>query len=107
MNAAILSGDFTFQDKESLVRIVIKDKKGEEFLLYEAFYPLYLPGERINLGNIEEVDLINGIMPDSIKLYVNNTSLYLDELQLFEEESEYFEKGGLSSQQYLDASDCG
>jgi len=42
-NNLTLKGSTSLDSPESLIRIVLNGSKGEKILLFEAFYPLYLP----------------------------------------------------------------
>ncbi|MGE4290078.1 MAG: hypothetical protein AB7E36_15440 [Salinivirgaceae bacterium] len=95
VQAAFLNGEATLDDNNGFIRILLKGTNDEQVLLFEAFYPLYLPGESINLESIEEVSQINGLIADSIKIYVNNAELQFNTLSLLSTKSAYTDLGGV------------
>jgi hypothetical protein len=82
-----LTGNVNLNSENSLVRILFHGTNGEIILLNEYYYPLYLPG-RIEIGEVEENILINGILISKIEIIVIDASLWLENFTVYNSETE-------------------
>ena len=77
-----LSGSVTLLSDSSLLRVVVIDKFGNHFLLYEA-YPLIVHSGTITVDDLcDETCILNGIIPDSLRIDVISAIATLDELTI-------------------------
>lgn len=80
-----ISGIISKYSPEYVVRVILKDKDGHEYLIMEAYEELY-NDEIINFENhCEESKLMENIIPDSVKVYVYDASLQLFSLTVNED----------------------
>ena len=74
-----ISGSLTLgNNKDSYIRILMRDYCGNDFLVYEC-YPLLLDNKTVIFDNvgIETIELMN-IMPKSLSIELNNSSLQIE-----------------------------
>ena len=70
-----IKANVSFNDLESFVRIILTDKLGDEYLVYET-YPLLEDGNSVSIDNLsEETGIMNGVKPQSLKVEVKNATL--------------------------------
>lgn len=75
-----VSGDLTLNKENSFLRIVLVDKAQKEYLVYES-YPLLTAGSSVSFKNAcEEACFLDGVLPDSLKIYGKNTTYRLGEI---------------------------
>ena len=80
-----LSGTITRNSPEYVVRVILKDKDGHEYLVMESYEELYNDNTIRFENHCEESKLMDNIIPDSIKVYVYDASLQLSSLTINEE----------------------
>lgn len=72
-----VKANISFNDENSSVRIILIDKLGDEYLVYET-YPLMEESSSFSVDNVsEETGILNGLKPQSLKIEVKNASLSL------------------------------
>ena len=77
-----LKANITFDNDKSLVRIILVDKQGTQYLIYET-YPLLEDNASFNIDNLcEETGILNGVIPQSIKIEIKDASLTLNSITL-------------------------
>jgi hypothetical protein len=86
-----ISGSVNLNSDTSLVRVILTDDAGNEWMAYEA-YPLILPGKFCVLENVaDETMYLQVFSPYSIQIQITDASLTLDFLNLQTEYSENLE----------------
>lgn len=77
-----ISGSFHKSSPEYLVRVLLKDTDGKEYLILESY-------EEINNDSIvsfacycEETAFLDQIVPDSMKVFLKDATLQIDEIQM-------------------------
>jgi len=77
-----MKAKITFNNDNSLVRIILVDKQGAEYLIYET-YPLLEDNASFDIDNLcEETCILNGIIPQSIRVEVKDAALTLKSMTL-------------------------
>ncbi|MDD4759437.1 MAG: C1 family peptidase [Bacteroidaceae bacterium] len=80
VNALAINGQIIRNNSNYLVRIILKDKKGHEHLLLESYDEINNQ-PTIELNNYgEETLLLNNIQPDSLKIFIKNATLRINNL---------------------------
>lgn len=79
-----LSGTITKNSPEYVVRVILKDKDGHEYLVMESYEELYNDDNIMFENHCEESKLMENIIPDSMKIYVHAASLHLTSLMINE-----------------------
>jgi len=79
-----LSGIITRNSPEYVVRVILKDKDGHEYLVMESYDELYNDDIIKFENHCEESKLMENILPDSVKIYVHDASLQLTMLTMNE-----------------------
>lgn len=75
-----INANITFNSEKSVVRVILVDKLGDEYLVYET-YPLLEDGNSVSVNNLcEETDLLNGVKPQSIKVQLSDAVLTLNSI---------------------------
>jgi uncharacterized protein (TIGR02145 family) len=75
-----IGGDIVLNSDTSLVRVILTDKLGHEYLVYET-YPLISGSGHFSIDNTGEESLVlNGIVPASIRFELTDASIFLKEL---------------------------
>jgi hypothetical protein len=70
-----VKADITFTTEKSKVKIVLVDKLGDEYLVYEA-YPLLEETSSFSIDNIsEETAILNAIQPKSLRIEVADATV--------------------------------
>ncbi len=70
-----VKGTITFENDKSVVRIILLDKQGNEYLVYET-YPLLEESTSFSIDNLcEETGLLNGVTPQSLKVELKDATL--------------------------------
>ncbi|OFX59629.1 MAG: hypothetical protein A2066_14080 [Bacteroidetes bacterium GWB2_41_8] len=70
-----IKASITFNDEKSLVRIILTDKNGDEYLVYET-YPLLEESSSISIDNLcEETGILTGVKPQSLKIELSDASI--------------------------------
>lgn len=75
-----IDGNFTRTDKQYLVRILLKDVEGHEYLIMEAYREINDKWTDAFSNYCEETKRLNNIIPDSIKIIVRGASLQLNHI---------------------------
>lgn len=95
-----IDADITRGNDDFFVRILLKDKRGKEYVILETYNELF-DGDRLSVSDYgEETILLHNVQPDSIKVYVKNavvnfkniTFAYSDSLQSKETKDELIDK---------------
>jgi PKD repeat protein len=67
--------DITFNDENSLVRIILVDKSNNEFLVYET-YPLLETKKSFSIDNLcEETGILDAVKPQSLRIEVTDATV--------------------------------
>ena len=75
-----IKAKLTFSNEKSMVRVILTDKLGDEYLVYET-YPLLEDGNSITIDNLcEETGLLNGVSPKSIRFELKDASLTINSI---------------------------
>lgn len=75
-----IDGNIVRNDAEFLVRIILKDKQGKEYLIFESYKEI-ADGWNIPLVNsCYETACLDGIIPDSLKIIAQGVSIMLDKI---------------------------
>lgn len=78
-----VNGQFTRLAEDYLIRIILKDEKGNEYLVMESYKELY-DDKNIGFDNYcEETDILPGVVPDSLLIYVRGGTFSLYSLNCF------------------------
>lgn len=72
-----LDVEITRESSDYLVRILLKDRDGAEYLVLEAYNELFDEDKIILSDYGEETLLLNGIRPDSISVFVRNATVII------------------------------
>ena len=80
-----LSGTITKISPEYVVRVILKDKDGHEYLVMESYEELYNDNIIRFENHCEESKMVENIIPDSVKVYVYDAYLQLSSLTINEE----------------------
>jgi PKD repeat protein/C1A family cysteine protease len=73
-----VSGKVTFTSDDGELRIILVDKNHKEYLAYEM-YSLLAVNKEVNMdGLCEETSLLDGIVPGSLRIELQNGVLHLD-----------------------------
>ncbi|MBU1201340.1 MAG: hypothetical protein KJ583_00665 [Nanoarchaeota archaeon] len=82
VNALSVSGGLEFLSEPALVRIILTDVDGGEYLVYESYTPLdSAADQRVVFNNIcEESCVLKGVTPKSLRIQVENARLNLGSL---------------------------
>lgn len=97
VNAAMLMGSFSLNSHDGLVRILLHGVNKQDILLFEAFYPLYLPNDTLDVKFIEELDEMVDIQPTHITIEVRHAWLDFKNIKFFANNSNYKKEGGKKS----------
>lgn len=75
-----IDGNIVRNEAEFLVRIILKDKQGKEYLIFESYKEI-ADGWNIPLVNsCYETACLDGIIPDSLKIITQGASILLDRI---------------------------
>ena len=75
-----VKASITFSSEKSLVRIVLVDKQGNEYLVYEA-YPLIEESNSFSVDNLcEETAILNAVKPQSLRIELKDASIALNSI---------------------------
>jgi len=75
-----LNAKITFNGEKSLVRVILKDKQGDEYLVYET-YPLLEDGNSVTIDNLcEETGILNGVKPQSVKFELLDATVVINSI---------------------------
>lgn len=79
-----VDGNFTRTDKYYLVRILLKDVEGHEYLVMESYRELNDKWSDVFSNYCEETKLLNNITPDSVKIILKGATLNLTQIHYTE-----------------------
>lgn len=97
-----ISGSVSLSSDTSLVRVILTDDAGHEWMVYEA-YPLILPGKLCTLHGIaDETVYLQVIHPSSIKIQIINGMFVLSALDLRTQYSENLESSQMTFKESLE-----
>jgi PKD repeat protein len=75
-----LKANITLNDEKSLVRVILVDTKGDEFLVYET-YPLLEESNSVNIDNLcEETGLLSRVQPKSLRIEVESATIKISSI---------------------------
>lgn len=77
-----IDGRFTRNNNDYLIRILLKDKRGKEYLIMESYKEIYSESSHSFENYGEETLDMNNIYPDSIKIFVSGCHLELTAIHI-------------------------
>jgi len=76
-----ISGSVTLDNKDSFARVILKDKNDNEYLIYEASYPLTQENTLIQFTDVcEETCILNHVDYDSLRIELFNAKISINSL---------------------------
>ncbi len=82
ITALSITGSFEKTGDEYLVRVLLKDADGKEHLVMESYEEICDKEQFAFAGYCEETALLEGIRPDSIKVYVRDAVLRIESIDI-------------------------
>lgn len=82
-----IDGNFTRSDKQYLVRVLLKDVEGHEYLIMESYREINDKWSDVFYNYCEETKILNNIIPDSIKIIIRGASLQLTNIHYLESQA--------------------
>ena len=82
-----IDGNFTRSDKQYLVRVLLKDVEGHEYLIMESYREFNDKWSDVFYNYCEETKILNNIIPDSIKIIIRGASLQLTNIHYLESQA--------------------
>lgn len=80
-----VSGNIKFKSDFGLVRILLEDNVGNEYLVYEV-YPLLTEGKDVAFEGIcEETSLLQSVLPNCLKIVIRDADCNINSIELSEE----------------------
>ena len=77
-----ISGSVTLNNVDSYARVILKDKAGNEYLVYEASYPLYQVNTLIQFTDLcEETCILNQVSYGSLRIELSNAKITIKSLK--------------------------
>lgn len=75
-----ITGSFEKTSDEYLVRVLLKDVKGREYLVMESYEEICDKSAQVFTDYCEETMLLEGIVPDSIKVFVRDATVRIESI---------------------------
>ena len=82
INGLSINGRITIQDDDYFVRFLLKDKKGNEYVVMESYKELNDDSSIDLKGYCEETALLSDVVPDSLKLIIHHATFQCDNIVL-------------------------
>ncbi len=75
-----VSGKVKFKDEFGLLRIILEDEKGNEFLVFESS-PMFANSNELSFDNVsDETVLLNDVKASKIKVALKNAEVYIESI---------------------------
>ena len=75
-----ITGSFEKTSDEYLVRVLLKDVKGKEYLVMESYEEICDKSSQVFTDYCEETIMLEGIVPDSIKVFVRDATVRIESI---------------------------
>lgn len=75
-----ITGSFEKTSDEYLVRVLLKDVKGREYLVMESYEEICDKSSQVFTDYCEETIILEGIVPDSIKVFVRDATVKIESI---------------------------
>lgn len=75
-----ITGSFEKTSDEYLVRVLLKDVKGKEYLVMESYEEICDKSSKAFTDYCEETIMLEGIVPDSIKVFVRDATVKIESI---------------------------
>lgn len=75
-----ITGSFEKTSDEYLVRVLLKDVKGKEYLVMESYEEICDKSSQVFTDYCEETIILEGIVPDSIKVFVRDATVRIESI---------------------------
>ena len=82
LNGICINGRLIVNNKDFLVRILLKDKKGDEYVVMECYKELCDKSEIVFDNYCEEAAILPNVVPDTILLFIHHAKMQLENIVL-------------------------